>query len=56
MYRIYINQVRLSLTENVPSTDNSVKLLTEKDFSIQQFYQKVVQNSGKSEILLLCRD
>ncbi|MEY3678105.1 MAG: hypothetical protein RI924_246, partial [Bacteroidota bacterium] len=47
---------RLSLTENVPSTDNSVKLLTEKDFSIQQFYQKVVQNSGKSEIFLHCRD
>lgn len=53
MYRIYINEIRLFITENVPNTHNSVKLLTKKEFDIHQFYEQVRQRSEKTDYFLI---
>ncbi len=52
MYNIYINEVRLTLTESVPNGSKSYNLLEEKDFDIVKFYKKVAQQSVETDFLI----
>ncbi len=53
MYRIYINEIRLFITENVPKAQNSAKLLTKKEFDIYQFYEQVKLSAQKTDYFLI---
>jgi 8-oxo-dGTP pyrophosphatase MutT (NUDIX family) len=53
MYRIYINEIKLFITENVPNAHNSVKLLTKKEFDIHQFYEQVKLGTEKTDYFLI---
>lgn len=52
MYNIYINEVRLTLTENVPNGLIKSNLLEEKDFDIVKFHEKVAQQSVETDFLI----
>jgi 8-oxo-dGTP pyrophosphatase MutT (NUDIX family) len=53
MYRIYINEIKLFITENVPNAHNSVKLLTKKEFDIHQLYEQVKLGTEKTDYFLI---
>ena len=49
MYNIYINEIRLTVTENVPNGPKNYNLLEEKDFKLTEFYEKVKQGKVVSD-------
>ncbi len=53
MYIIYINEIRLFITENVPNAHKSGKLLTKKEFDIYQFYEQVKLSTKKTDYFLI---
>ncbi|MFM6976208.1 MAG: NUDIX hydrolase [Sphingobacteriaceae bacterium] len=53
MYRIYINEIRLTIAESMPNASGSYQLLEEKDFSLSAFYQQFALSKASANYLLL---
>lgn len=53
MYNIYINEIRLTVTENVPNSPENYNLLEEKDFDILDFYKKLNEGLLVSDQLII---
>lgn len=53
MYRIYINEISLTIAEMVPKGIVNYQLLEEKGFSLSEFYQQYESSTSSAAYLLL---
>ncbi len=55
MYRIYINEIRLTIAEMVPNGPENYQLIEEKDFNISIIGQELLLKSGEIHYLVLAK-
>lgn len=56
IYKIYMNQSVLNITEILPNDAKSVQVIDSKGFNIKKLYQQVLQKTDNQELYLLTKN